>query len=692
MKLNHHIKHIKGVGETMVKTLSKFNITTYKDLLLFLPFRYDDFSKTKRIGELIEGEQVTISVVVEHIANKRSPRKRMYITEAIVSDGEDRMRLVWFSQPYIAKTLKDGDNIFVSGKVIGGDFGVSMNSPQYEKIKLEAPTSSNAKIIPVYPGTSGLSQKKIRGHIKDVLSLAQELPDFLPQDIKDKAGVISYGEAIKKLHAPDNVDQLNQALNRMKFDEIFLMQLRAEKIRQSLSHGKANVINFDKDLATKFTQKLPFELTKDQKISSWEILQDIEKSAPMNRLLEGDVGSGKTVVAAMVAHHVADKKMQTVIMAPTEILASQHYKSLKKLLKQDLNLAILTRTISETSDDSLQKTSVAGRKKVLKEKISLGEVDVVIGTHALLTDDTTFKNLAFVVIDEQHRFGVEQRKKLRQKSGTEDIFPHFLSMTATPIPRSFALVIYGDLDLSIIKTMPLGRKPVITQLIQPNMRNTSYQFIREQIKEGRQAFVICSLVDLDKAKNTDKKAVLQEYEKLKTEIFPDLNVGFVHGKLKAKEKAQAMQDFADKKLDILVSTSVIEVGVDIPNATVMIIEDADRFGLAQLHQFRGRVGRSAHQSYCFLFTDSNSQQVKDRLNFFQNNTDGFAVAEYDLQQRGPGEVYGKAQSGDMNFRFASLSDHELIIQVQNIVKNIPFEDYPTLQEYIYEYEKDVHLE
>lgn len=676
----------------MVKTLSRFNITTYKDLLLFLPFRYEDFSKTKKIGELIEGEQVTISVTIEHIANKRSPRKRMYITEAIVSDGEDRMRLVWFSQPYIAKTLKEGDNIYVSGKVIGGDFGMSMNSPRYEKIKLEAPKASNAKIIPIYPGTAGLSQKKLRGCIKSVISLVDELPDFLPEHIKKQAGVISYNQAIKNLHFPENIKDLNQAINRMKFDEIFLMQLRAEKIRQTLSQGNANVINFNKELASRFTQKLPFELTKDQKISAWEILQDIEKPTPMNRLLEGDVGSGKTAVAAMVAHHVGSNNMQTVIMAPTEILASQHFKGISELLQDDLNIAILTRTITEVTSNDLEQKSATGKKRELKQKIAAGEVDVVIGTHALLTDDTSFKDLALVVIDEQHRFGVEQRKNLRQKSGSIDTFPHFLSMTATPIPRSFALAIYGDLDLSIIKTMPPGRKPVITQLIQPNMRNTSYQFIREQIKEGRQAFVICSLVDLDKAKNTDKKAVLQEYEKLKTEIFPDLNVGFVHGKLKAKEKAQAMQDFADKKLDILVSTSVIEVGVDIPNASVMIIEDADRFGLAQLHQFRGRVGRSAHQSYCFLFTDSNSQQVKDRLNFFQNNNSGFAVAQYDLQQRGPGEVYGKAQSGDMNFRFASLSDHELIAQVQNIVKNIPFTDYPTLSEYIYQYEKDVHLE
>jgi len=458
-------------------------------------------------------------------------------------------------------------------------------------------------------------------------------------------------------------------------------------------------LTFQEDSIKKFVEGLPFELTKDQKVAAWEILQDLERTEPMNRLLEGDVGSGKTVVAAMSMYNAILNGYQAVIMAPTEILASQHYETLKQVFeKYDVRVGLLTRSQFQVLHHKFSKKSKTAQKEETIAKIKDGTVQIVVGTHALLTEDVKFKKLGFVVVDEQHRFGVEQRKTIREKSGQKNTMPHFLSMTATPIPRSFALTLYGDLDLSIIKTKPSGRKAIQTRYVEPKNREKAYDFIRSQVRQGRQVFVICPLIEESTkdekhlVSSDEKKTVMKEYEKLSQEIFPDLQVGYLHGKLKPTEKQQTMHEFAAGKVDVLVSTSVVEVGVNVPNATVMMIEDAQQFGLAQLHQFRGRVGRSDHQSYCFLFSDTTSQLAQSRLQFFEKTLDGFALAEFDLETRGPGEVYGTAQSGMMNLRLATLQDTDIIRQARNLARGIDFDQYPSLKTQLQYWEKKVHLE
>lgn len=694
MKLSTSISQLNRVGDVLKKRLHRLGIQTVEDLLFCFPFRYEDFSHTKKIKDLADGEQVTIQGKIELIANKRSPRKRVMITEAVVADDSDQMKVVWFGQPFITKTLKVGDTVFLSGKVSSDMFGMQMTGPTYEKARTEE-TAHTARIVPIYPLTAGLTQKQLRFLMKQVIDLSEKVEEWLPEDIQDKADVMRLREAIRMIHFPEDTDALLHAQRRLKFDELFILQLRAEMIRQSLKRSKAPEIVFQEEKTKEFVASLPFTLTKDQKVSAWEILQDMEKPEPMNRLLEGDVGSGKTVVAAMTLYNCVLSGLQGVMVAPTEILAKQHFESLKQLLP-DLRIGLLTRTESSIVNHQFSKTSKKGMRDELSEFIANGKVDIVIGTHAVLQESLAFSDLGLIIVDEQHRFGVAQRKALKDKSRNTKTTPHFLSMTATPIPRSFALTLYGDLDISMIKEKPAGRKEIKTRLVEPKHRDTAYTFIRDQVQEGRQVFVICPLIESSdvglQTSVEEKKTVMQEYEKLSKKVFPNLNVGYVHGKLKAKEKDEVMKNFTNGDLDILVSTSVVEVGVNIPNASVMMIEGADRFGLAQLHQFRGRVGRSDHQSYCFLFTDSDSKKVEERLGFFENNTDGFRLAEYDLEQRGPGEVYGTSQSGLMNLKLATMRDADLIKLARDVARGIDFKKYSTLKKKVQQWEDTVHLE
>jgi len=713
MQLHASVAKLNRVGKALEKRLKRLGVETVQDLLFYFPFRYEDYSKLRNIKDLQDGEQVTIKGKIELIANKRSPRKRTMITEAVVADETEQIKVIWFGQPFIAKTLKQGDSVYLSGKVSSDMFGMQMVGPAYEK-DTSSDTTHTARIVPMYSLTSGITQKQLRFLMSQIIDLADKLEDWLPEDIKEKADVMNLGEAVRSIHFPESDDELQHALRRLKFDELYILQLRGELLRQSIKSSKASQIKFKEDEIKKFVKKLPFELTKKQKISSWEILQDMEKPEPMNRLLEGDVGSGKTVVAAMAMYNAVLNGKQAVIMAPTEVLAFQHYESLCGLFEDlGVQVGILTRSKAQASQKS--KVIPVGHQYPLKsqkftklkliEVIGEGKVQVIVGTHALLTDKVEFKNLGLVIVDEQHRFGVEQRKTIRKKSGNDSTAPHFLSMTATPIPRSFALTLYGDLDLSIIDEMPADRKPVKTRLVDPHNREKAYGFIKSQVKQGRQVFVVCPLIELtDNDGSTigsDKKTVLDEYEKLSKQIFPDLKIGFLHGKLPARggsalggksSKEEVMRLFKSGETDILVSTSVIEVGVDIPNASVMMIEGAERFGLAQLHQFRGRVGRAGHQSYCFLFTDSNTNKVKERLNFFEKENSGFKVAEYDLEQRGPGEVYGFAQSGMKNLKLATLQDKGLIKLARDMARDIDFGKYKSLKNRVEEWESGVHLE
>ncbi|MEK7131686.1 MAG: ATP-dependent DNA helicase RecG [Patescibacteria group bacterium] len=689
MDFNTPIDELGGVGKKTANKFEYLGVKNAEDLLYYFPFRYEDYRKIVPIAQLRAGELVTVCGQVELIANKRSFRSRKTITEALVSDKSGSVRVVWFNQPYIVKNIHPGDVVYLSGKVKTDMLGAQLSSPTYEKFKKEG-TTHTARLVPIYSSTYGLSQKQIRFLISQVIDLVDKTKEWLPADILEQADLSPLAAALRGIHFPTDDNDLKLSADRLKFDELFLTQMKAELARQQKAALQAPVIFFKEDKIKDFVASLPFTLTKPQKISAWEILQDIAKTQPMNRLISGDVGSGKTVVAAMAMYDVFLNGYQAVMMAPTEILAQQHYQSLEKLFSK-LNMRVGLLTGSQP----------AKLKREIIEKINAGELDIVVGTHALLSEGVGFYKLGLVVVDEQHRFGVEQRKLIKQKGlGT-----HFLSMTATPIPRSLALMIYGDLDVSIINEMPLGRKKIITKIVEPVKRNKAYQFIREQVALGRQVFVICPLIEQNDEPEieiinypanpaNEKKSVLSEYEKLSKHIFPDLRVGYLHGKLKSNEKEAAMSKFKDGKIDLLVTTSVIEVGVDIPNASVMMIEGAENFGLAQLHQFRGRVGRSIHQSYCLLFANTNSTRASERLNFFEQTSDGFKLAEKDLEMRGPGEVYGTEQSGEMNLRLAKLTDRELIKKARDAAKTIVLnlDKYSQVMSKVKDWENRVHLE
>ncbi len=696
MQLSNQLTGLPTVGKKIGASLKRLGLTTIEDLLYYFPFRYEDYRHLVKINQLEEGFQVTIKARLELINNKRSPRKRLMITEALVADETGEMRVVWFNQPFIIKALKPGDILFLSGTVKKSMLGPELASPAFEKVKKEEHTTHTLRLVPMYPLTSGITQKQIRYLVDKILPLTDTLPDWLPEELRVQEGLTSFGNAVRGIHFPSNDTELAESTERLKFDELFLLQLQAELTRLEKISLEAPEIAFQEEAIKEFVSELPFALTKTQKVAAWEILQSIQKKTPMNRLLSGDVGSGKTVVAAMALYNASLDLFQSILMVPTEILGSQHYESLTKLLgAKGVRIALFTRSqrkIFNSRSGSLIEEELS--KTQLIKVITAGEVDVVIGTHALLSEGVEFKKLGLVIVDEQHRFGVEQRRVIKEKG--ERV--HFLSMTATPIPRSLALMVYGDLDISIINELPPGRKQIITRLVDPHNREKAYEFIHKQVQSGRQVFVVCPLIE-EATTDTglvlaDKKSVLSEYKKLSETVFPDLRVSFLHGKLKADEKEAIMTDFKNGQIDILVATSVIEVGVNIPNASVMMIEGAERFGLAQLHQFRGRVGRSDHQSYCFLFTDSDSSTAKERLTFFEAHHDGFKLAEKDLEIRGPGEVYGTMQSGMAELRLAKLTDRELIKKAKTAAVNIAplIKKYPTLLKKVKEWESRVHLE
>lgn len=685
LSLDSKIKDLNRVGDATVKILARLEINSISDLLFYFPFRYDDFTTSIPISELEINTNVNLIGTIELIQNRRSAKRKMFITEALLSDDTDTIKIIWFNQPFLTRTLKIGDKISIAGRVSDNHDQLAIISPQYEKIYSDDLIHTKG-LIPNYHLTSALSQKQIRALIKQVINLADSVPDWLPLEIKNRLNLLDLGTAINKIHFPKNINDAFEAQKRLGFTELFLRQLKAQIIKRQIKNRTAPEIKFQKQITKNFVDSLPFKLTDAQKKSAWEILQDLEKSEPMSRLLEGDVGSGKTLVAVMAMFNVALNKKQAALMVPTEILAEQHFKSLNKLLKNyNLKIELLTHS------HKVENPAAA---------------DIIIGTQALIQKTVNLNNLALVIVDEQHRFGVKQRQKLLDFTGQNDEMTdtnkketaHFLSMTATPIPRSLALAIYGDLDLSIISEMPANRKKIITKLITEDKRAAAYDFIRQEIKNGHQAFVVCPLID-----ESDKlgvKSVKKEHEKLDKEIFPDLKVGLIHGKLKAKEKEAIMNDFLSGSIQILVSTSVIEVGVDVPNATLMIIEGAERFGLATLHQFRGRVGRSDFQSYCFLFPTNDelsNPKTIERLEAMTKYTDGFSLAKIDLKLRGAGELYGYGQSGFPELQIASLFDYEAIKKAQAeasalILADPELNNYPLLKAKLGEWEDKIHLE
>lgn len=671
MNLTTSLSKIKGVGEKTAKQLSDAGLLTVRDLINFLPRAYEDYSELSLISDIKPGN-VTIKARCEKIST-RQVRRGLKITTATLYDDTGRVQAVWFNQPYRATQLKSGEEFYFSGQFEFNYNRYQLSNPSAEKVS-DMPVQTD-RILPVYKSISGLKTPLVRKLLSELRPLMSMMPDTLPDEYIRNEKLVGRGTALLYMHFPDSLKQVQQAKERLAFEELFSLILASQLNREENQKLKGRSIKFDQKVVKEFVGQLPFKLTNAQRIAAWDILQDLERSTPMNRLLQGDVGSGKTVVAGLVARQVAHVGLQTALMAPTEILASQHASTLDRMLAPfGVKIGLLT-------------GSVKGKaRQALLSAINDGNVQVIVGTHALIQSTVKFHRLGFVVIDEQHRFGVTQRQELLKKS---EFMPHMLTTTATPIPRSLALTVYGELDISVLNERPSDRKKIITKIWSPNSRKQLYSMVDEQLSQGRQAYVVCRLIDNNPS--NEQKSVQAEYERLNVAIFKHRKIGLLHGKLKPEEKDDVMRKFASGDIDILVSTTVIEVGVDVPNATVMLIEDADKFGLAQLHQLRGRVGRSSHQSYCYLVMGSSAKPTR-RLREVESSDDGFYLAEVDLQLRGPGEIYGRAQHGDLNLQIASLADTKLITRVQKIAKQwvidgLRLSDYPELARDVEKYQR-----
>lgn len=667
MNLATSIEKVKGVGPKTAEQFRAAGIETVGDLIRFFPRKHEDFSEVVPIAEMSPGKR-TVRARVESVNVKRV-RRGMTVTTAVLVDDTGKMQAAWFNQPYRATQLEKGE-FFFSGEFEFRYNRYQLTNPSAEKVS-EVPVQTD-RILPVYRAIAGLKSQVVRKALAELRPLMTMLPETLPEGVVKSQNLVSYSEAVLGLHFPSSADDIKKARERLAFEELFQLLLASRLNKQANTKLPGVEIPFDRTAVKRFVDNLPFKLTNAQRIAAWEIIQDFSNPVPMNRLLQGDVGSGKTVVAGIAALSAARAGYQTALMAPTEILARQHAETLVKLLEPfDINVGLLIGAVKGKARD------------ILYEQIANGSVDIVVGTHALIQDKLKFHKLGFVAIDEQHRFGVEQRQKLLDKSNIETgneagitALPHMLAMTATPIPRSLQLTLFGELDISILNELPANRKPIKTEIISPVSAASIYQKINAEIEAGRQAYVICSLIN--ESSTDDKKSVEAEYRKLKNSVFGHRSIGLLHGRMKPDEKEQVMTDFKNRKYDILVSTTVVEVGVDVPNASVIMIENADHFGLAQLHQLRGRVGRGEHQSYCYLMM-SDTKKPSQRLRELEKSNDGFYLAEVDLQLRGPGEIYGRAQHGALNLQIANLADTKLVKRAQTEAERFVSEGYDLVQ-------------
>ncbi|MFC2019532.1 ATP-dependent DNA helicase RecG [Chloroflexota bacterium] len=652
---------VKGVSVSLAAKFAKLGVSTVRDLLYFFPNRHLDYSQRKSISQLTAGEEQTVIANIWQTQEVRPGGRRS--TEAIVGDETGNIRVVWFNNPYLVRQLKVNMRVVLSGRVALFNGRYVFESPEWEPAE-EGDLVHTGRLVPLYPLTSGLRPRQVRKLMKDFIDQwAGYLADFLPREVRERCSLIDLPRAISQAHYPENDAAKDRARVRLAFDELFLLQLGVLRQKRDWKENQpGNPFTVKTPVLETFLSSLPFELTGAQRKVLGELMADLAGSQPMSRLLQGEVGSGKTVVATATLLVAAADGYQGALMAPTEILAEQHFNTICGLLSrvgQEECGEDYCRSYGGVLPSPLSVVLLMGeikgkKKQELRRRIQEGEVDIVIGTHALIQKGVEFHRLGLAVVDEQHRFGVAQRSTLRQKGFS----PHVLLMTATPIPRTLALTLYGDLDLSVIDELPPGRQVIKTKWLRPGQRQSAYVFLRRQVASGRQAFIICPFVE--ESETIQAKAAVVEYERLSSGVFPDLKLGLLHGRMSATEKDRVMRLFRAGEVDILVSTPVVEVGIDVPNATVMLVESADRFGLSQLHQFRGRVGRGSEQSYCMLLAQSPSEIGRQRLDIIESTQDGFQLAEEDLKLRGPGEFFGTRQSGLPDLRMAKLSDVALL--------------------------------
>ncbi len=645
------VNSLKGIGEKKTAALTRMGISSIRDLLYTFPRRYDDYSKLKPIGSLWFGEEVTVIGTIDSVSTRSVRSGKMKLVEAMVSDKSGAIKVTWFNQPWLEGQLSRAKHVVLSGEIEQYLGRLTMNNPEWEPLSKEQLHTN--RIVPVYPLTKDITQKWLRGVLHDtVQKYGPSVEDPLPDQLRSSTSFPKLSDAIREIHFPDSDQTLQKAKQRLAFDELFLLQLGVLKQKKQWENRPGQVFDSPDGWINSRLEQLPFQLTQAQIKTLTQVREDLRSGHPMNRLLQGDVGSGKTVIAALAALIVIRQGAQAAFMAPTSILAEQHFQSLKKLLGTNPD------EVKENEISLLIGSTPEDQKEQIRKKLSKGEIKLVIGTHALLQEPVEFQNLQLAIVDEQHRFGVEQRGTLRQKGNN----PHLLVMTATPIPRSLALTIFGDLELSVIDELPPGRLPVETYVLYPREIERAYSLVQRQVDKGNQAFIIYPLVE--ESDKSDEKAAVEEFSRLQKEIFPAYSLGLLHGQMRPDEKENVMTLFRDEEIQILVSTSVVEVGVDIPGATVMLIEGAHRFGLAQLHQFRGRVGRSDQKSYCILIPGSAEEVENQRLQAMVESNDGFVLAEKDLAIRGPGQFLGTRQSGYTELKLASITDLKLVEQVR----------------------------
>ncbi|MCE5259978.1 MAG: ATP-dependent DNA helicase RecG [Chloroflexi bacterium] len=660
--LDADVTVIRGVSTVTQERLARLEIHSLRDLLYYFPYRYDDYSTMRTINQLALGEQATIVGSVSQVKAQRISKGR-YLTRAIIRDDTGSIEVSWFNQPYLERQLHVGSEIVLSGQVSEHLGRLVLASPEWEPLEREL--LHTARMVPVYRLTEGLGRHALRKIIKGVLDYWESrIPESIPEAMRQEHDLMPLGQALIQMHFPTSTASLQQARHRLCFEEFLLLQLGMLRRRNDRLAQPGRALEIPHQALQAFTERLPYKLTNAQQRSVREILDDMSRACPMSRLLQGEVGSGKTIVAVMAALAVVRNGLQVAVMAPTSILAEQHYRTFSQLLAPygDIRCELLVGSLSQSD------------KERVHSDIASGAVNIAIGTHALIQQEVSFANLGLIIVDEQHRFGVAQRAELRAKGAQCE--PHLLAMSATPIPRSLALTVYGDLDVSILDELPPNRQKIITRVRDSAGRERVYTFMRQEIESGRQAFVICPLVETGSDETT--KAAVAEQQRLQRHVFKGCQVGLLHGRMSAADKDRVMLEFREKKYNILVATSVVEVGIDIPNATVILIEGAERFGLAQLHQFRGRVGRGQHKSYCILLSDESSEETLARLQILEESRDGFEIAQKDLELRGPGDFLGYRQHGLPLLRVASLSDLVVLEDARQAAGRVLAQD-PTLE-------------